>query len=67
MGEHANSDGREHNQAQPLGERAGLVSNKGAERTGRAERKSAGPDGPDATEIGDTFKGPKGDPAEGKP
>lgn len=71
MSEPSNSEGREQNQAQPLGERSGLVSKKGAERTGLAERKSAGPDGPDATEVGDTFKGPKfkgpkGDPAEGK-
>jgi hypothetical protein len=66
MSEPSNSVGREQNQAQPLGERSGLVSEKGAERTGLAERKSAGPDGPDATEVGDTFKGPKGNPAEGK-
>jgi hypothetical protein len=64
MSEQSNSDGREENQAPPLGQRTGLVSNKGAERTGQAERKSAGPDGPDATEVGDTFKGPKDDAAE---
>lgn len=40
--------GREANAAQPLGERKGLVSNKDAEKTAKKERKSAGPDGPDA-------------------
>lgn len=39
------------------GERPGLVSEGGAVRTGKAEQKSAGPDGPSAAEVGDTFKG----------
>lgn len=59
MGDRHNSEGREKNEALPLGERSGLVSNAATKRTAAAEQKSAGPDGPDATEIGDTFKGPK--------
>ena len=56
MTDKTNSKGRRDNEALPPGERHGLVSNKKTKRTGLAERKSAGPDGPDATEIGDTFK-----------
>jgi hypothetical protein len=59
MGDKSNSEGREKNEALPLGERSGLVSEAATKRTGLAERKSAGPDGPDATEIGDTFKASK--------
>ena len=50
--------GREANAAQPLGERAGVVSKEGIQRTGRQSRRKAGPDGPDAGEIGRTFKAP---------
>ena len=56
-----NAKGREQNAAQPPGERPGLVSEKGVKRTGQASRRAAGPDGPDAGEIGATFKR---DPAE---
>jgi hypothetical protein len=48
--------GRQENAAQPLGARKGLVSDKGTEKTGRTERKTAGPDGPSAAEVGKTFK-----------
>ncbi len=48
--------GRENNAAQPLGARKGLVSDKDTEKTGRKERKTAGPDGPSAAEVGKTFK-----------
>jgi len=48
--------GREANAAQPLGDRKGLVSDKGARRTAEKEQRSAGPDGPDAGVIGATFK-----------
>lgn len=41
--------GRERNAAQPLGERQGLVSKRQTQKTGEAERRSAGPDGPDAS------------------
>lgn len=48
--------GRDANAAQPLGERKGLVSEEGAQRTAEKERGSAGPDGPDAGQVGATFK-----------
>jgi hypothetical protein len=48
--------GREANAAQPLGERPGLVSKAGAERAGKESTRRAGPDGPDAAQVGDTFK-----------
>lgn len=54
--DHAQTPGRDANAAQPLGERHGLVSDKQTERTGREEESSAGPDGPDAREVGETFK-----------
>ncbi len=50
------TEGREANAAQPPGERPGLVSDKATQRTGEESRRRAGPDGPDAAEIGDTFK-----------
>lgn len=52
------TDGRKENAAQPLGERAGLVSEEDAERTAERSRRAAGPDGPDARKVGDTFKRP---------
>ena len=52
----ANTKGREANAAQPLGERQGIVSKAQTEKTGRKERRTAGPDGPSAKEVGDTFK-----------
>lgn len=60
MGDHAkqNTEGRKDNAAEPLGERPGLVSKKGVERTGEASRRAAGPDGPDAGEVGETFRKP---------
>jgi len=51
-----NTSGREANAAQPLGERKGLVSNDQTKATAKKERKSAGPDGPSAEEVGRTFK-----------
>jgi hypothetical protein len=53
------TEGREDNAAQPLGQRHGTVSNRDAERTAREERKSAGPDGPNASVAGDAAKGKK--------
>lgn len=67
MADKLNTDGRKANAAQPLGERPGLVSHEGTERTGRQERTTAGPDGPNATEASKPLTGPAGDPAEGKP
>ena len=51
-----NTKGRERNAAQPLGERRGTSSKSLTEKTGRAESKSAGPDGPRAEDVGRTFK-----------
>jgi hypothetical protein len=64
MSEH-NTKGREANEAEPLGESTANGGKAAVERTGEKSRRAAGPDGPDATEVGNTFKGPKGDPAEG--
>ena len=50
------SEGREKNAAQPLGKREGLVSEKGAKRAGKDSQRAAGPDGPSAAAVGDTFK-----------
>lgn len=57
MGERTpQSKGRETNEAEPPGQRPGLVSDKKTEAVGRHARRAAGPDGPDAAEVGDTFK-----------
>lgn len=48
--------GRKANQALPLGERSGGDTDKKVKAQGRRERRSAGPDGPDAKAIGNTFK-----------
>ena len=50
------TDGREKNGATPAGKPDPSTSQADTDRTGRRERRSAGPDGPDAAEIGDTFK-----------
>ncbi len=52
----ANTKGREDNAAQPLGERQGTASKAQTKTTGKKETGSAGPDGPDAKAVGDTFK-----------
>lgn len=51
-----NTEGRKGNAAQPLGDRHGTDSREKTQRTAERERKSAGPDGPDVREVGDTFK-----------
>ncbi|WP_297507808.1 hypothetical protein [uncultured Caulobacter sp.] len=61
-----NNAGRSGNEAEKLGDYTALGGEKKIQRTGEKSRVRAGPDGPDATEVGDTFKGPKGDPVEGK-
>ena len=48
--------GRDENGAIPLGKPDASTSDADVKRTGERERRSAGPDGPDATEVGDTFK-----------
>ncbi len=50
------SEGRRKNGATPGGKPEAATSEADVRRTGKAETRSAGPDGPDATEIGDTFK-----------
>jgi hypothetical protein len=56
MGDRPNTEARRKNDAEPLGEFTALGGKDKVERNGQRERKSAGPDGPDATEVGDTFK-----------
>jgi hypothetical protein len=48
MSDDLNSKGRQANAAQPLGDRDGLVSDAERDRTAEREKRSAGPDGPDA-------------------
>jgi len=50
------SSGREANGAAPGGKPDPLTSDEAVLRTGRRSQKAAGPDGPDARVIGDTFK-----------
>jgi hypothetical protein len=50
------TEGREENGAIPLGRPDASTSDAQVKRTGEQERRSAGPDGPDAREVGDTFK-----------
>jgi hypothetical protein len=51
-----NSQGRKANAAQPPGQRQGTASQESTRKAGIKERQSAGPDGPDAKAVGDTFK-----------
>ena len=48
--------GRDKNGAVPLGRPDESTPERDIQRTGERARRSAGPDGPDATEVGDTFK-----------
>jgi len=57
MTEH-NTKGRKANAAQELGSRDGVVSDRETDKSGRRSTRRAGPDGPDAAEVGDTFKRP---------
>lgn len=50
------TEGRVDNGAIPPGKPDASTSDAAVKRTGERERRSAGPDGPDATEVGDTFK-----------
>lgn len=56
MGQKNNTEGREANDALPLGE----IPDKDTAKTGRKERRTAGPDGGDSREVGDTFKNSPG-------
>lgn len=48
--------GRRRNAAAPLGSRPGLTSDEKTAKVGKRERTTAGPDGPSAKAVGDTFK-----------
>ena len=50
------TEGRDDNGAIPLGKPDASTSDADVKRTGEHETRTAGPDGPDATEVGDTFK-----------
>ena len=50
------SEGRRKNAATPGGKPEAASSEEDVRRVGRMSRTRAGPDGPDAREIGDTFK-----------
>ena len=50
------TDGRRENGASPGGKPDASTSSAAVKRNGERERASAGPDGPDAGEVGETFK-----------
>lgn len=50
------AQGRDDNGAIPPGKPDAATSEAAVRRTAAREQTSAGPDGPDATEVGDTFK-----------
>lgn len=56
MGDQPNTDGRKDNEAEALGDFTALGGSKKVQKTGEESRRRAGPDGPDAAEVGDTFK-----------
>jgi hypothetical protein len=56
MADQPNTEARRKNDAEPLGEFTALGGKDKVQKTGERSRKAAGPDGPDATEVGDTFK-----------
>ncbi len=55
--------GRKANGAAPLGRPDASTSHAEVKRVGEQSRRKAGPDGPDATEVGDTFKSAGGSKA----
>lgn len=50
------SDGRRKNGAETGGKPDASTSDGAVKENGRREAESAGPDGPDAGEVGETFK-----------
>jgi hypothetical protein len=54
------TEGREKNGATPLGRPDASTADAEVKRNAERETRSAGPDGPNATEVGDTFKKPPG-------
>lgn len=53
---HDQSEGRKANGATPGGKPDATTSEKDVKKVGKASTRAAGPDGPDAREVGDTFK-----------
>lgn len=56
MSDSEQTEGRRKNGAIPGGRPDGTTSDEDIKRVGEQSRRKAGPDGPDATEVGDTFK-----------
>jgi hypothetical protein len=56
MTDREQSEGREKNGAAPGGKPDASTSDAAVMRTGEQSRRAAGPDGPDAGVIGETFK-----------
>ena len=56
MTDREQSEGREKNGAAPGGKPDASTSDAAVRRTGEQSRRTAGPDGPDAGVIGETFK-----------
>lgn len=56
MSDNRQSKGREANGAIPGGNPDPADSDAEVRKVGRQSTRAAGPDGPDATEVGDTFK-----------
>lgn len=52
------SEGRRKNGAEPGGKPDQTTPQDEVMKVGRKETRTAGPDGPDAREVGDTFKQP---------
>ncbi|MFN3932416.1 MAG: hypothetical protein ACK4JY_11775 [Brevundimonas sp.] len=50
------TEGRNANGAIPPGKPDASTSDAAVKSNGERERRSAGPDGPDGAEVGDTFK-----------
>lgn len=61
MTDREQTEGREKNGAMPGGKPDGATSDAAVRENGKRESESAGPDGPDASEVGDTFKTVPGD------
>ena len=60
MTDREQSEGRDANGAIPGGKPDASTSDAAVRRTGEASRRKAGPDGPDAAEVGDAFKNSPG-------
>lgn len=56
MAEDDQTDGRRTNGAEPGGKSDATTPTKAVKKTGRDAQTAAGPDGPDASVVGDTFK-----------